>query len=65
MFKVTNKCTRTTSSETFWVSGLKVFNAYFDNVFVSWALILLPFCRKILSFWKKIQVFIGNYTILI
>ena len=30
MFKVTNKSTRTTSSEIFWVSGLKYFNADVD-----------------------------------
>ena len=31
MFKVTNKSTRTTSSEIFWVSGLKYFNADVDT----------------------------------
>ena len=34
MFKGTNEGIRTTSSEIFWVSDLKVFNADFDNVFV-------------------------------
>ena len=31
MFKVTNKSIRMTSSEIFWVSGLKYFNADVDT----------------------------------
>ena len=34
MFKNTNEGIRATSSEIFWVSDLKVFNADCDNVYV-------------------------------
>ena len=64
MFKVTNKGTRTTSGEDFWVSDFKVFNDHFDNVIVSLTLLLLLFSRKIPLFWK-IKAFIGDGKILI
>ena len=43
--KVTNKGTRTMSSEIFWVCDLNVFHADFDNVFACWTLILVPTCK--------------------
>ena len=59
MFKGTNESIRTTSSEVFWVSDLKAFNADFD-VFVCWGLLLLPFCGKNSFILKKTQVFTGT-----
>ena len=64
MFKIAKKGARAKSSEIFWASDLKVYNTDFHNVFVYWALLLL-FLRKISSFWKKVQVFIDDCTILI
>ena len=54
MFKATNKGTRMMSREMFWVSHVKTFNSDF-YVFVCRAIILLPFCWKSPSFWKRLH----------
>ena len=54
MFKATNKGTRMTSREMFRVSHVKTFNSDF-HVFVCRTIILLSFCWKSPSFWKRLH----------